>query len=890
MALWLLILAALCMAPLTRPASPIYGEASGQFGDDDLSYAPPDTHVRTPDGRIVGATENTKMPFRICSASASGDIFRFPTEHRCPDTRDLHHDAGIMLIYKANIVPYIFNVRKYRKIVTTSTVYNGVYEDAITNQYTMKFSVPKYELDLIDSSYQCHSAVSAGHEGNLLVYTDRDDVNQTVPLKPIGGLLKNIVRYATQTKIYADPGCCWGMYKRRTTVNCEVTDMTARASPPFHFFVTSAGDTLEMSPFWGSGAEGAEWNQEPVNSTWVKANHTMRDYDKLHGAPSFEPRVFANKAEFTLSWRLANRTQPYCPLVSWKSFHNGIRTRHGSKYHFVANEVTASFTVPDEQISDFEQRYACLSDEINKTIDAQFDKVSPTYFKNGTVEYYKTAGGLFIVWQPLASLQLKEAEEALISATSPTTTPPSSTGTLSRRRRSVDSDGDVTPSPTPGDGSRLKNGLPEDVAETVDNVVTAQVQFAYDKLRISINSILEELSRAWCREQNRAAMMWSELSKINPTTVMTAIYGHPVSAKRVGDAISVSHCVNVDQSSVSLHRTMHIDDDLYNCYARPLVTFRFVNDTATSVGQLGVANEILLTNTFTEPCQDGAEHYIQAGNTMYVYKDYMHVKSINVTDVATLDTFIMLNISLLENIDFEVIELYSKQEKKLSNVFDLESIFRDYNYYTQRLYGLRRDLDNSVRYNRNEFVEALGDLASSLGVVGSVLVNAVSGTMSLLGTIVSGFIDFFKNPFGGFLILLLIGGVILVIFLVSNRTKLITQQPIKLLYPGIEDLRNRHKTSEVQPISDAELERIIMAMDNYRQRAALGKKTGAQQKPTLTSLDNGSDSSVAEESPAENSYVRNRFANAKMPIVLPRFFSHQNKSRSFYSQVPMNDI
>nr|QIM57898.1 glycoprotein B [Steno bredanensis gammaherpesvirus] len=888
MAPWLLLFSVSYVLLLTKTSHAEEQQTSTMPKNNYSTGAPPEKLLSSEDVRVDGDLENAKMPFRICSASATGDIFRFPMEHRCPDTRDLHHEEGIMLIYKTNIVPYIFNVRKYRKIVTTSTVYNGVYEDSITNQYTMKFSVPQYEIDLIDSTYQCHSAVSTGHEGNLLVYTDRDDVNQTVPLRPIGGLLKNIVRYASQTQIYADPGCCWGMYKRRTTVNCEVTDMTARSSPPFHFFVTSVGDTIEMSPFWDDSGNDTEWNEEPPNSTWVNVNHSMVSYDRLHGTPRLESRVFVNKAEFTLSWRLENKSSPYCPLVNWKSFHNGIRTRHGSKFHFVANEVTASFTAPDEVVPNFNQTYDCLKEEITNIINRQFNKISNTHAKNGTVEYYKTSGGLFIVWQPLANIRLKKAEAALREAAGSTPSPLTVTPlSRVRRRRNVPSASYATPRASPGNESMLASGV--NGLETVDNVVTAQVQFAYDRLRIRINSILEELSRAWCREQNRAAMMWSELSKINPTSVMTAIYGHPVSAKRVGDAISVSHCVNVDQSSVSLHRTMHIQDDPANCYARPLVTFRFVNDTATSLGQLGVGNEILLTNTFTEPCQEGAEHYIQAGSTMYVYKDYTHVKSINVSDVATLDTFIMLNISLIEDIDFEVIELYSRQEKKLSNVFDLESIFRDYNYYTQRLYGLRRDLDNSVKYNRNEFVEALGDLASGLGVVGSVLVNAVSGTMSLLGTIVSGFINFFKNPFGGFLILLLLGGVILIIFLVSNRTKLITQQPIKLLYPGIDDLRNRNKTSEVQPISDAELERIIMAMDNYRHKAIHDKKTKSDEKNNFNSSQNG-DNDSATSLNTENSYVRNRFPNSKIRSLLPEFFNNKNQSHRSYEKVSINEI
>ncbi len=50
-------------------------------------------------------------------------------------------------------------------------------------------------------------------------------------------------------------------------------------------------------------------------------------------------------------------------------------------------------------------------------------------------------------------------------------------------------------------------------------------QFAYDSLRRQINRMLGDLARAWCLEQKRQNMVLRELTKINPTTVMSSIYG-----------------------------------------------------------------------------------------------------------------------------------------------------------------------------------------------------------------------------------------------------------------------------------------------------------------------------------------------------------------------------
>ncbi|ABB22229.1 glycoprotein B-like protein [Ovine gammaherpesvirus 2] len=746
-----------------------------------------------------GPMDPSAFPFRVCSASNIGDIFRFQTTHSCPNTKDKEHNEGILLIFKENIVPYVFKVRKYRKIVTTSTVYNGIYSDAITNQHEFSKSVPHYEARRMDTIYQCYNSLSLTVGGNLLAYTDNDGYNLTVDLQPMDGLSNSVRRYNSQPEIHAEPGWLLGGYRRRTTVNCEVTDTEARSVPPFRYFVTNVGDTIEMSPFWSGGANETEPNKEPRRTVSVLRDYTLVDYKDRGSRPQPHTRIFIDKEDYTLSWAQQLKNISYCRWAHWKSFHNAIKTEHENSYHFVANDITASFFTPNTEAQDVTKTHTCLNSLIESEMTSRLEKVNGTHVTNGSRQYYLTNGGLLLVWQPLVQQKLLNAQDLLEAVASKHNVTKPARGR--RQRRAV--------------SSIL---IDDDVYTAESALLLTQIQFAYDMLRSQINTVLEELSRAWCREQHRASLMWNELSKINPTSVMSSIYGRPVSAKRIGDVISVSHCVVVDQQSVSLHRNMRVPgrDHAHECYSRPPVTFKFINDSHLYKGQLGVNNEILLTTTALEVCHENTEHYFQGGNNMYFYKNYRHVKTIPVSAVATLDTFIVLNLTLVENIDFQVIELYSREEKRMSTVFDIETMFREYNYYTQRVTGLRRDLSD-IATNRNQFVDAFGTLMDDLGVVGKTVVNAVSSLATLFSSIVTGLINFIKNPFGGMLIFGLLAAVVIAVILLRRRAASFAANPVQMIYPDIQQITKQRQEMNVEPISKHELDRIMLAMHDYHQ-------------------------------------------------------------------------
>ncbi|AZB49186.1 glycoprotein B [Phascolarctid gammaherpesvirus 1] len=726
------------------------------------------------------------FPFRVCSASAVGDIFRFPVDQECPDApHDSEHNEGILLIYKTNIVAHTFKVRKYRKIVTSTTVYNGVYDDSITSQDTSMFSIRDYERQLIDKEYKCHNAIQVVRDGVSYLYVDRDDTNTTVELKPLPGLTPSVSRYNSQPDIYADARWGWGSYARRTTVNCEITDMVARSHPPFDFFVTSTGDTLEISPFYNASANDNNDNHEDGDQIEITPNYTFVEYEQKGqaGNSGNHTRIFVSRSDFTLSWALKTKNESYCALTLWKSFSSGIQTKYANTYHFVANDITASLVTNHTQLQNFTTDYSCVSSALNTTIEAEFAKINHTHKMNGSMEFYLTGGGLFLVWQPVIPIELHELAGNLTN----------STGSSSRRRRR--------------DVSQSNEG----------SVATSQVQYAYDSLRASINKVLRQISKSWCLDQRRAAQMWQELSKINPTSVMSALYGRAVSAKRVGDVISVSQCVNVDPSSVALHSSMRIFGDTTTCYARPPVTFKFKNDSDTYSGQLGVMNEILLTTSYTEKCRELAEHYIQAGKDLHYYKNYEHVKSVPIASIATLDIFIALNLTLIENIDFEVIELYSQEEKKASNVFDLETMFREHNYYAQKLAAMRRDLDNSLYIDRTDFFSALSGALGELGTIGTAILNVASGITTIFASVVSGVFSFLKNPFGGMLIIVLLVGVVVVVLLLMRQNRAFIQTPMKMIFPGLDKLTSSHRTDPPE-FTDEYLQTLIIALHDYQQR------------------------------------------------------------------------
>lgn len=204
--------------------------------------------------------------------------------------------------------------------------------------------------------------------------------------------------------------------------------------------------------------------------------------------------------------------------------------------------------------------------------------------------------------------------------------------------------------------------------ESVHNLVYAQLQFTYDTLRGYINRALAQIAEAWCVDQRRTLEVFKELSKINPSAILSAIYNKPIAARFMGDVLGLASCVTINQTSVKVLRDMNVKESPGRCYSRPVVIFNFANSSYVQYGQLGEDNEILLGNHRTEECQLPSLKIFIAGNSAYEYVDYLFKRMIDLSSISTVDSMIGLDIDPLENTDFRVLELYSQKELRSSNV------------------------------------------------------------------------------------------------------------------------------------------------------------------------------------------------------------------------------
>ncbi len=229
-------------------------------------------------------------------------------------------------------------------------------------------------------------------------------------------------RYASQTELYDAPGWLIWTYRTRTTVNCLITDMMAKSNSPFDFFVTTTGQTVEMSPFYDG--KNTETFHERADSFHVRTNYKIVDYDNRGTNPQGERRAFLDKGTYTLSWKLENRTA-YCPLQHWQTFDSTIATETGKSIHFVTDEGTSSFVTNTTVGIELPDAFKCIEEQVNKTMHEKYEAVQDRYTKGQeAITYFITSGGLLLAWLPLTPRSLATVKN-LTELTTPTSSPPS---------------------------------------------------------------------------------------------------------------------------------------------------------------------------------------------------------------------------------------------------------------------------------------------------------------------------------------------------------------------------------------------------------------------------------------------------------------------------------
>ncbi|AHJ84975.1 envelope glycoprotein B [Human betaherpesvirus 5] len=708
-------------------------------------------------GDVVGVN-TTKYPYRVCSMAQGTDLIRFERNIVCTPMKPINEDLdeGIMVVYKRNIVAHTFKVRVYQKVLTFRRSYAYIHTTYLLGSNTEYVAPPMWEIHHINRHSQCYSSYSRVIAGTVFVAYHRDSYeNKTMQLMLDDYSNTHSTRYVTVKDQWHSRGSTW-LYRETCNLNCMVTITTARSKYPYHFFATSTGDVVDISPFYNGTNRNTSYFGENADKFFIFPNYTIvSDFGRANSAPETHRLVaFLERADSVISWDIQDEKNVTCQLTFWEASERTIRSEAEDSYHFSSAKMTATFLSKKQEVNMSDPVLDCVRDQALNKLQQIFNaSYNQTYEKYGNVSVFETTGGLVVFWQGIKQKSLLELERLANS---------SGVNSTRRTKRST--------------GNTTTLSLE---SESVRNVLYAQLQFTYDTLRSYINRALAQIAEAWCVDQRRTLEVFKELSKINPSAILSAIYNKPIAARFMGDVLGLASCVTINQTSVKVLRNMNVKESPGRCYSRPVVIFNFVNSSYVQYGQLGEDNEILLGNHRTEECQFPSLKIFIAGNSAYEYVDYLFKRMIDLSSISTVDSMIALDIDPLENTDFRVLELYSQKELRSSNVFDLEEIMREFNSYKQRV----KYVEDKVVDPLPPYLKGLDDLMSGLGAAGKAVGVAIGAVGGAVASVVEGVATFLKNPFGAFTIILVAIAVVIIIYLIYTRQRRLCMQPLQNLFP-----------------------------------------------------------------------------------------------------------
>ncbi|AQN71866.1 envelope glycoprotein B [Human betaherpesvirus 5] len=720
-------------------------------------------------GDVVGVN-TTKYPYRVCSMAQGTDLIRFERNIVCTPMKPINEDLdeGIMVVYKRNIVAHTFKVRVYQKVLTFRRSYAYIHTTYLLGSNTEYVAPPMWEIHHINRNSQCYSSYSRVIAGTVFVAYHRDSYeNKTMQLMLDDYSNTHSTRYVTVKDQWHSRGSTW-LYRETCNLNCMVTITTARSKYPYHFFATSTGDVVDISPFYNGTNRNTSYFGENADKFFIFPNYTIvSDFGRANSAPETHRLVaFLERADSVISWDIQDEKNVTCQLTFWEASERTIRSEAEDSYHFSSAKMTATFLSKKQEVNMSDPVLDCVRDQALNKLQQIFNaSYNQTYEKYGNVSVFETTGGLVVFWQGIKQKSLLELERLANS---------SGVNSTRRTKRST--------------GNTTTLSLE---SESVRNVLYAQLQFTYDTLRSYINQALAQIAEAWCVDQRRTLEVFRELSKINPSAILSAIYNKPIAARFMGDVLGLASCVSINQTSVKVLRDMNVKESPGRCYSRPVVIFNFVNSSYVQYGQLGEDNEILLGNHRTEECQFPSLKIFIAGNSAYEYVDYLFKRMIDLSSISTVDSMIALDIDPLENTDFRVLELYSQKELRSSNVFDLEEIMREFNSYKQRV----KYVEDKVVDPLPPYLKGLDDLMSGLGAAGKAVGVAIGAVGGAVASVVEGVATFLKNPFGAFTIILVAIAVVIIIYLIYTRQRRLCMQPLQNLFPYLVSANGTTVTS-----------------------------------------------------------------------------------------------
>nr|AFK85011.1 glycoprotein B [Tylonycteris robustula herpesvirus 1] len=752
--------------PPPPPASTNTVETSNHTNEDVNGTQSPVITTSLPfdkrpfDNRSIDQVESNmkKYPYRLCSMSQGTDLVRFVRMGQCePYNPNLESKEGIMIIYKKDIVPYTFPVYTYSKELFFQRSYSYIKESYLLSSQKEVVAVPLWEVHRINLLNQCFGSYSKNiGDMRYVAYHKDDDKNISMWLLTDDFYSAHSQRYVTVKEHWHAYGHTW-LYKETCSINCMVTNATGRSKYPYDFFVTSTGFVVDVSPFYDKN-NGKNFKEDPRKFHILRGYTMVREF--AHRNPGFhkvEKMAFLERDDAVLAWEIVDERNVTCEMKHWETVDRAVRTTHEYTYHFTSRGLTATFSAAKQNLSEQLRETKCIASEAKSKIKQIFNTTyASMYVEDGDVEIYRTAGNLIVFWQGLKQKTLAELEKAKNNSDAVTNT----TGAgRRRRRRSTDND-------------------------TVLDVTYAQLQFTYDTLRSYINQMLGNIAEAWCIDQKRTTEVLKELSKINPSSILSAVYDRPMAARLAGDVLALAKCIEVDQQSVQVLRDMRILDSsgkVKGCYSRPAVRFRFINSTDTHSGQLGEDNEILLGTFRTEECEVPSLKIFIAGSVGYEYRDYQFRGTVSLDNIEVVDAMIKLNVNPLENTDFKILQLYTQGELKDANVFNLEDIMREYNHNKKRL----NFVEGQVTDRTPGYLRGLDEFMTGLGLAGSGIGSVLGAVGGAIGSISGAIISWFTNPIGPFFILVFVIIIVCVIFTVYRSQKAAIRGPIEYFFPYV---------------------------------------------------------------------------------------------------------
>nr|WGL40839.1 envelope glycoprotein B UL2 [Psittacid alphaherpesvirus 6] len=750
---------------------------------------PSPTHEKYTARDVLDSTQMTleEESFYVCPAPTGSTLIKMEAPRKCPEERTARKwQEGIMVIFKENIEPYKFKVTTYYKNVIQTTTWSGTSYIQITSRTSDRVPVDFPEIfELIDGRGKCSTKASYLRNNLRVEAFDRDERARDADLVRSRFSTPESPAWHTTNDTYTAVGSPW-VYRTGTSVNCIVEDMDARSAFPYDYFGMANGEIANISPFYtlddqtGASAENNAYAPERFQQ---KSDYRPIDLNTKEKSNEARKRNFLKTPHYTVAWDWKPKKERVCSMALWKTVDSALAAIFpGDKMRFMAETLSATFI---SNVTQFDPDRILLGQCVRREAEREIDRIfkeryNGTHVKSGHVQYHLALGGFMIGFQPILSNTL--AKMYIQELINDNRTDESLNILASRSQRSL-----LTENSNHSSLSRLRRAVvsaatPVDptVIRSTTTVQFAMLQFVYDNIQQHMNEMFSRLAAAWCELQNRETVLWREVGKINPAAVVSANMGRRVSARVLGDVFSVSSCLTIDASTVTLQNSMRSITAPNTCYSRPLVLFSYEIGGPKVEGQLGESNEILQTTELLEPCTANHRRVFLFGSTYALFEGYSFVRMIEPSDLQTISTFVELNITLLEDREILPLTVYTKEELRDVGVLDYTEVSRRNQMHSLKFY----DIDKVIEIDTNHaLLQGLADVFSGLGQAGKAIGKVIVGAAGAVVSTVAGVASFISNPFGALAVGLLVIAAIVAAFLAYRYINKLKSNPMKTLYP-----------------------------------------------------------------------------------------------------------